>query len=35
MEYAVTGDDYNLVEIFNYPVVHEDAPWRECVQRAW
>jgi hypothetical protein len=28
LEYAVTGDDYSLVKIFNYPVVHDDAPWR-------
>jgi WD40 repeat protein len=30
LEYAATGDDYSLVKIFNYPVVHDDAPWREC-----
>ena len=29
LEYCVTGDDYGLVKIFNYPVVHDDAPWRE------
>lgn len=28
-EYCVTGDNYSLVKLFNYPCVHDDAPWRE------
>lgn len=25
----MTGDNYSLVKLFNYPCVHDDAPWRE------
>eukprot|EP00959_Pyramimonas_sp_CCMP1952_P293560 6139576-Pyramimonas_sp.AAC.1 len=28
-EYCVTGDDMSTVKLFNYPVVHDDAPWKE------
>ena len=25
----MTGDDMSKVKLFNYPVVHDDAPWKE------
>ena len=33
-EYAATGDHFSGVKLFNYPVVYDDAPFREYVGHA-